>query len=49
MVVTHFIVEIMSVMIPMPTPEYGGTVMMMKPPRLEIFQKVYILYRVTKK
>ena len=47
MIVTIWIVEIMSVMFLMPTQEFGGTVMMPISQKLVIFQKGYIQDRVT--
>ena len=48
MMVTYWIVEIMPVMILMPTQEFGGTVMMKISLKLVILPKGVILERVTK-
>ena len=47
MMETHWIVDIMSVMVLIPTQEFGGTVMMKNPLKLVIYQKGFILERVT--
>ena len=49
MMATHWIVEIMLVMFLMLTQEFGGTVMMTLSLKLLIYQKGFILERVTKK
>ena len=48
-IVTLWIVEIMSVVFLMPTQEFGGTVMMSIPSKLVIYQKGFILEIFTKK
>ena len=49
MMANHWIVEIMSVMFLMTTQEFGGTMMMTISLKLMIYQKGFILERVTKK
>ena len=48
MIETNCIVEIMSVMFLVPTQEFGGTTMMTISLKLIIYQKGFILERVTK-
>ena len=49
MMATHWIVDIMSVIVLLPTQEFGDTAMMTISLKLVIYQKGFILERVTKK
>ena len=49
MMLTHWISDIMPVVVLMPTHKYGGTVMMMKSLKLVICQNVYIPDRTSQK